>query len=44
VLTDEFAALCLLYKAVHGEEDKRKMPNPANEAAFRKNFDALFNS
>jgi hypothetical protein len=23
VLTDEFAGLCLLYNAVHGEEDKK---------------------
>ena len=25
ILTDEYAGLCLLYKAIHGEEDKRKM-------------------
>ena len=28
VLTDEFAGLCLMYRAVHGEEDKKDMPNP----------------
>ena len=44
ILTDEYAGLCLMYQAVHGEEDKKHMPNPANEEAFIKNFDAIFNS
>ena len=44
ILTDEYAGLCLMYQAVHGEEDKKHMPNPANEEAFIKNFDAMFNS
>lgn len=44
VLTDEFAGLCLLYRAIHGEEDKKKMPNPADEEEFKENFDAIFNS
>jgi hypothetical protein len=30
ILTDEFAGLCLMYRAVHGEEDKKNMPNPAD--------------
>ena len=28
ILTDEYAGLCLMYVAVHGEEDKINMPNP----------------
>jgi hypothetical protein len=44
ILNDEYAGLCLMYQAVHGEEDKKYMPNPANEEAFIKNFDAMFNS
>jgi len=32
-----------MYQAIHGEEDKKKMPNPADEEAFRANFDAMFN-
>jgi hypothetical protein len=28
ILTDEYAGLCLMYAAVHGEEDKTNMPNP----------------
>ena len=38
ILTDEFAGLCLMYAAVHGEEDKKFMPNPANEEQFLKDF------
>ena len=34
ILTDEFAGLCLMYEAVHGEEDKKFMPNPADENRF----------
>ena len=34
ILTDEFAGLCLMYEAVHGEEDKKFMPNPADEERF----------
>ena len=43
ILTDEFAGLCLMYNAIHGEEDKKFMPNPANEERFVENFDAIFN-
>ena len=44
ILTDEYAGLCLMYQAIHGEEDKKKMPNPNDEAAFVANFDAMFNT
>ena len=43
ILTDEYAGLCLMYQAIHGEEDKQKMPNPKNEEEFIANFDAMFN-
>ncbi len=43
ILTDEFAGLCVMYQAIHGEEDKTKMPNPNDEEEFIKNFDAMFN-
>lgn len=42
--TDEFAGLCIIYAAVHGEEDRKHMPNPAKEQEFIDNFDAIFNS
>ena len=41
ILTDEFAGLCLMYEAVHGEEDKKFMPNPADEEQFIKDWEAL---
>jgi hypothetical protein len=44
ILTDEFAGICLMYQAVHGEEDKQKMPNPRDEEEFIKHFDAMFNN
>lgn len=43
ILTDEYAGLCVMYQAVHGEEDKTKMPNPNDEEEFEENFDAMFN-
>lgn len=43
IVSDEFAGICLKYKAVHGEEDKKHMPNPNDEQAFIENFDAMFN-
>lgn len=38
VLTDEYAGLCLIYRAVHGEEDKKNMPNPNSEERFLEDF------
>ena len=43
ILNDEYAGLCLQYQAIHGEEDKTKMPNPNDEDDFITNFDAMFN-
>lgn len=43
ILSDEFAGLCLMYSAIHGEEDKKGMPNPADEERFIENFDQMFN-
>ena len=43
ILTDEYAGLCVMYQAIHGEEDKKKMPNPMDEEEFIENFDAMFN-
>lgn len=44
ILTDEFAGLCLMYKAYHGGEDKKRQPNPNDEEAFLENFDNIFNN
>ena len=43
ILSDEFAGLCLMYSAIHGEEDKKFMPNPNDEEQFIANFDQMFN-
>ena len=43
ILTDEFAGLCLMYSAIHGGEDKKFMPNPADEEQFIKEFNEDFN-
>ena len=40
ILTDEFAGICLMYSAVHGEEDKKFMPNPKDEEQFLKDWEA----
>ena len=44
ILTDEYAGLCVMYKAIHGEEDKKGTLNPADEKELIKNFDAIFNN
>lgn len=41
ILTDEYAGLCLMYAAIHGEEDKIKMPNPKDQEQFEKDFKEL---
>lgn len=43
-LNDEFAGVCLLYRAVHGEEDKKFMPNPNDDEGFIKDFKDFINS
>ena len=43
ILTDEFAGLCLIYNAVHGEEDKKGMPNPQEEESFIEDFKKQYN-
>lgn len=43
LLTDEYAGLCLLYRAVHGEEDRKKAPNQADDNDIIENFNQIFN-
>lgn len=38
VLNDEYAGLCLMYTAIHGEEDKKDMPNPLEQEKFEQDF------
>lgn len=43
ILNDEYAGLCLLYTAIHGVEDKKEMPNSADEEQMINNFNKIFN-
>ena len=43
ILTDEYAGICLMYRVVHGEEDKKKTPNPKVEQDLIDNFNKMFN-
>lgn len=43
ILTDEFAGLCLMYSAVHGEDDKKDLPNPNDEERFLEDFELMEN-
>ena len=43
ILNDEFAGLSLMYSAIQGEEDKKGMPNPADEEQFISDFNEFFN-
>lgn len=38
ILNSEYAGLTLMYRAVHGEEDRRHTPNPIDEEQFIKDF------
>lgn len=38
ILNSEFSGICLIYRAVHGEEDKQTMPNPIDNAQFEIEF------
>lgn len=42
-ISDEFIGVCLYYQAIHGEEDKKHMPNPGDEEQFQENFNKIFN-
>ena len=38
ILTDEYAGICLMYAAIHGEEDKKPMTSPAEQAKLEAEF------
>lgn len=43
VLNDYYGGVCLTYQAIHGEEDKKRMPNPIDDEKFLKDFEAMKN-
>ena len=38
MLTDEYGGLCLMYAAIHGEEDKKPMTSPEEQARHEAEF------
>ena len=44
ILNDEFAGFTLIYQAIHGEEDKKKLPNPIENDKFIEEFDKIWNN
>ena len=38
LLTNEFAGLCLMYMAIHGEEDKQKMATPQDQKQLEEEY------
>ena len=38
ILTDEYAGICLMYAAIHGEEDKKPMTSSAEQAKLEAEF------
>lgn len=43
IVENEYFGLALKYLAIHGEEDKKGMPNPQDEKAFVEHYNAMFN-
>lgn len=44
VLNEDYGVLSLLFEATHGEDDKKGMLNPADEAEFIEEFNEIYNS
>lgn len=42
-LTNDYAGLCLIYSAIHGDEDKLDAPKESEQEAIDLNFDEIFN-
>ena len=42
-LSNDWSCLCMVYQAIHGEEDKIKPLNPADNSEIIENFDNIFN-
>ena len=43
-INEDMVAISLVYRAVHGEEDKKGMNNPIDEEQFLEDFDNIYNS
>lgn len=43
IYNNEFGGILLKYAAIHGEDDKKHMPNPADDEQFIADFNEMFN-
>ena len=43
-INNEYCGFCIFYEAVHGEEDKKNMPNPKDEERFLEDFQSYINA
>lgn len=43
LLTDEYAGICLMYKAIHGGEDQKDAPKEEDDVDLINNYNTLFN-
>ena len=43
-INDEYGGICLTYRAIHGEEDKKNAPNPVMQEQIVENFNDIFNT
>lgn len=43
ILNDEFGGVTIFYRAIHCDEDKKKMINPADEEKFIQDFNEMYN-
>ena len=43
-INNEYCGFCIFYEAVHGEEDKKNMPNPKDEERFLEDFQNYINA
>lgn len=42
-VNDEFGGISMLYRAIHGDEDKKNAPKAIDEKSLKENFDKIFN-
>ena len=43
IINDEFAGFTLMYQAIHGDEDKKNLPNPIENDKFIEEFNKMWN-
>lgn len=42
-LTEEFSGLCMMFLAIHGDEDKKNMPKQEDQQEFEEFFNQMYN-